>query len=1310
MGSRPPVQTALQRLPFGDPAFGWETFEDFFCDFLNARPVFVLNDRGTEVRGEVIRARPFGRKGDPQHGLDLIAEMEGGEEWHFQCKHRPTGWTPLETREAIEKYQGKAARRFLLVTCKVSEKCHEVLKGHPGWVLWDAREIDRRFRELSPMVGAPILFTHFGPGWAEAFFEVRGDGPLMGAEAKYAPQLRQQTGIRFHHRHPLIGRGEILDRLDAFTRDPNKRVFLLSGRGGLGKSRLLLEWSRHFHQRHPDRTLRFLSDKCADFGPTLRAAPKPLTLVFDDAHRLEDVRRMLFPELPCREDVQLVLALRPGPTEQILRELLDAGFDSTEIVRDTPLSSLDPQEALALVDQALKPEHTACRQSLLSASKSIPLVAVIGAELINSGDLADPDLLNAGEFQHRVFQSLLNDARSVRGQFGQSGTDDFLCLLALLGPITLDRAFCTKAAPFIGLPHADHVSRLGEALDSAGLLLTTEAGTRVTPDLLSDHLAYTACYDRMGRSRGFVERLLDTFSAAEFPKVMQRLAEAEWRALRDASSADSVVEPLWQWFQDRFQRSSFLERRKQLEQWAGIAWLQPERSLKLAQLAESLTTAPAEDQPVWLPKGCDTHPEALAGIPQMLAKVAAHHPEYLGQCFDFLWKLGRRHPDASGQAHPISVASDVVAYRPWKSLEVQSAALTWLERLLEGDDPPLEDRELGWLLRTLLEPLLETSVEETWWNGRTLHSQTGLLHLENTAPLRERIRRFFRTLLARKDARLASGLVPVLRKGCDIARMNRGGSPTPDFCSQWNVERLQCLQVVEELVAAFGEPLLHFQVRQMLLNFVRFRGEDASVQSEFRRVIAALPDTLDFAIARTVFGDEYSEFEHEPDDENWQDAARQRWDALLRDVSGRLLEQHPSAQVWLPHLAGLQRRWSGFPGFQPNFRALLVSIGELRPEDGLEAARILLAAPDHPFAAQWDAVAMSSTKGDSTARLRLIRKAAKSSFEDIRAAAIACCAWWRREGEFPEEGWRLLETMAPNASPRVAERLVNFVWWNRLSPTPRDWRLLVSLPFAPGDSVLAGHMAARAAGLIPLLPVKPDGESVKLLLQRCELLESIEGRELIEAMGKFAEVFPLEVFLMLWRRTQARVQEPLPFDLRSIRFPGIMAKPEVASIIEECRQRLSHGRRLSHHEVQLLRQVIQTGNDQPSEWLEAAARHATSELELETLHELGSGGTSGNAALTSPEFARVLLTRARGIGPELHERVFARMIHLGRGRGSVEGQPDAQWRSLLEAVERLAHQHAADPELGPLFASIATRERADMERERRRFAAWDASE
>ena len=301
-------------------------------------------------------------------------------------------------------------------------------------------------------------------------------------------------------------------------------------------------------------------------------------------------------------------------------------------------------------------------------------------------------------------------------QFGAQPTDDFLRLLALLGPVKLDATFYAKAAPFLALPYADRVSHLRDALDACGLLHTTGAGTRVTPDLLSDHLAYTACYDLAGQSRTFAERLLDDFSPGDFPKLMQHLAEAEWRALDELPEAASVVEPLWQWFRARFENSPFYDRTAQIQEWANIAYLQPRRSLELAELAVSLVTAPPSELPWKQGQRFDSHEYSLDALPKLLGAVAEHHPElHRARCFDLLWKLGRDKPPGSfnnDQSHPISVIGDVVTYKHWKTLYVFDSALDWMERLLAGDEWRRSLHKPGWVLGKFFEPMFATSVGE----------------------------------------------------------------------------------------------------------------------------------------------------------------------------------------------------------------------------------------------------------------------------------------------------------------------------------------------------------------------------------------------------------------------------------------------------------------------------------------------------------------------------------------------------------------------------------------------------------------------
>ena len=238
-----------------------------------------------------------------------------------------------------------------------------------------------------------------------------------------------------------------------------------------------------------------------------------------------------------------------------------------------------------------------------------------------------------------------------------------------MGPIKLDGTFFEKAAPFLGINGADRVSRLRDALDAVGLLLTTGAGTRVTPDLLSDHLAYDACYDATGQSRTFAERLLSSFSPAEFPRLLQHLAEAEWRAMSAKVDAASVVEPLWQWFCARFERSTFYERREQIHLWGNIAHFQPERTLQLAELALSLRTAPQTDVEFLKGNPWHSHEYSLEWLPKMLGAVAEHHPELIARCFDILWSLGKDKPVAqlhNNQSHPLSVINDVMKFKYWK--------------------------------------------------------------------------------------------------------------------------------------------------------------------------------------------------------------------------------------------------------------------------------------------------------------------------------------------------------------------------------------------------------------------------------------------------------------------------------------------------------------------------------------------------------------------------------------------------------------------------------------------------------------------
>jgi hypothetical protein len=1290
---RPPIVSRKQRLPFHDPAFSWDTFEDFFCAFLNEGLVIFETVNGKSEPRRVISARPFGRKGDKQFGIDVVAEMDHGETWEFQCKHYKS-WSPSQTAKALSAYKRQATRRFLVVTREVSEACRDVVRKHPAWEIWDSRDIDKRFLDLGATIGSRLLLTHFGPGWSELFFNIPGDSPLISAEAKFARQLR--PNLRFHHRHTLIGRTKFLESMDAFVRDAAKRVFVLRGKGGLGKSKLLQHWSRQFTRRHRGQTLRFISDQRSSIAVALQNHSGPLTLVFDDAHRLDDVRRQLFPILPNLEKIKLVLALRPGPIEEIRHELLSVGFDSTEIVFEDELRPLNSDQCLQLVDLALKPEFGMYRAFLQHASRDCTLIAIVGAELINSGTLAGATLSDEKEFQNRVFFSLLEDADPVRQQFGAQQTDDFLRLLSLLGPMKFDAQTLGDVGTFIGLNHSDQVSHLRDALDGVGLLYQSGAGLRVTPDLLSDHLAYTACYDPSGGTRTFAERVLEHFSPDKFPKMIQHLAEAEWRAMKQSANSASVVEPLWQWFCGRFSKSSFRQRNEQIREWSNIAQLQPERSLQLADLAISLTTSPVTElYSVW-----NQHEESLGWLPRMVASVASWHPSQVPRCLELLWHLGKDKAASVGDGHPITLMGEIASFENWKSLDVLHAALTWFEKFFGGDRCRETIHQPRWLFEQILHPMLATSIEERLSTVTGLQIRQHLIHIENTRPVRERVAGICRTIIRRKDAALASAIIPTLERGCDIARSGFGGPVPLNFAESWNEERRKFLEIFVEMIGAFDEPLLLFQIRHALFSDLRYGHDSEKYQSACRRVFRAIPSSLDLGIARLTLSSDFEEFDRKANSENWQELAARQWQKLLHGVALDLLATHPTPANWLSHLVQLHDRWRKF-FVQPNFAELLQEIARTDRSSALAAAQLMLDENSHPLASNFGDLVLTATSSDHPARLRMLNSAFQNSNDLLKASAVATCTRWRQAGDFPEEAAQCLRALAPSAVSVVAFEIVFFVYRNTETATMDDWHLLMAIPFGPDDVNLAGRVASASVSLLER-DVHPPAAEVERFLRRFEALSKPGGSPMETAFEKLSAKFPVSMFQMLWRRCQSRKTDPslkhMFLDFEDVRFPLIFESDDMADFVQSIEELVMDGEyEFDFDEVQLLQRVLEERTEPCREWLRSMASHATNEKQLEKIRELASVGKLENAVIYDPLLARILLERSATVDGDCHDRMFARLVFLGGGRGASSGEPDKEWTKMMMDIETLAHPFSGDPELAPLFAKLISEERSQMQ-------------
>ena len=163
----------------------------------------------------------------------------------------------------------------------------------------------------------------------------------------------------FDYKQQLRGREKELQELRQFLNDDSKIVGLLSGRGGIGKSKLLRDWT----QSVKDRTILFVREDAEWHGEAAKEIPAGKVLIIaDDVQRFGSLDRLLLlvRGMRTRQDVKILLGSRPtglGPIDNSLAGV----FDSATVFRLPPLERISSQGVKELALEVLGTEHSPSR-------------------------------------------------------------------------------------------------------------------------------------------------------------------------------------------------------------------------------------------------------------------------------------------------------------------------------------------------------------------------------------------------------------------------------------------------------------------------------------------------------------------------------------------------------------------------------------------------------------------------------------------------------------------------------------------------------------------------------------------------------------------------------------------------------------------------------------------------------------------------------------------------------------------------------------------------------------------------------------
>ena len=604
----------------------------------------------------------------------------------------------------------------------------------------------------------------------------------------------------------LLGRAEQIRALDDFAKDDRRRVCILSGRGGIGKSKILYDWANS----NPVETF-FLKDEPLWSGDSEKEIPVTCkTLIVDDAHRQETFGKVLqlIQDTAGHRNLKLIVSTRPGSATPLLQRVLRK-IDATQVLQLPELQELNRQQSRALAEQVLGGDFRNFAALLAEIGSNSPLVIVAGGRLIASHKINPSTLTTLQEFRSTIFNRLL-DEMDLQGPKFAVDPRPVLHLIAALGPVDVERHDFQGSAQKLFSRPPDEILKTVDALASNGIITPRPKPVRVLPDVLSDYLIEERCIGPAGRSTGYADRVYDLFGAHSLKNLMRNLAELDWRLGQSGETGLNLLDGIWADIHQRFSAGDEYARHQILTDLSGGAIYQPDHVIALIRTAIN--------DPIQL----DTASEGshyregqdyvLSALPSLL-EATAFHADRLRESVTTLWELAKRKSDRSSSADSAkTVLKRLASWHRFGDPALNFAMLVQAIRLSRQADAFTGDFNPF----TLIEQILEREGEFNEWQDEMTMSFGGFgLNYAAVGPVRE-------SALDYLDFALEGDGSPALASVSIMQNLlhhylNRIGRGSTEEEKDWqNRERERCLQALLRRYAQPGSPILKARIYNAL--------------------------------------------------------------------------------------------------------------------------------------------------------------------------------------------------------------------------------------------------------------------------------------------------------------------------------------------------------------------------------------------------------------------------------------------------------------------------------------------------------------
>lgn len=582
----------------------------------------------------------------------------------------------------------------------------ENIKEEKGYTFtltcWDAEDLIAITLGKFPYLLKPPHLSVFLP-WQDMFRdEVAGKKPLL------------------RYDYETFGREDEVHHFQNFLQDSDRRLLVMYGSGGIGKTKLAIEFAKTVERNYKDYDHLFVRVDVGNFESALKdiLPSRKYILFIDNAHDFindfGNLKALLNSE-DYKESKAVLITRKSFKTsvkESFLSDLPDGAVDEREVPK------LPPEKTEEFIQKYIKEPlpKGLLLAGLTRIGRDIPLIAVMVIDALDKG--LDLKNLTETELVEYMFESYLPEPDDPRRKL--------LNWLSGIAPIDVEnRQIRDKLAELLKVePH--EIEWYRDDLLKAGLLLQAGRKQRVFPDPLSDYILGRACFlSNLFNQRPsyFHERLLEEFLPILPVNVITNLARVE-NVTGDNSLLDVYVASLKSQARD----GDNAVREGILEHIEGICYFRPDDATEIFNI---ILDSPNSEDYVRYPLGVPftlTHQHLAEKIAKEVSKTI-YTLSGFSETLEIIKKLLlMKDLDVPNYDSPRELLKKMTGFQTNKPGVFQDKVLETFEMWKEEDQP-----DLTLVLLNSLNSLLVLDFNETVSRGGSV--EFGWHHLQYTPGL-----------------------------------------------------------------------------------------------------------------------------------------------------------------------------------------------------------------------------------------------------------------------------------------------------------------------------------------------------------------------------------------------------------------------------------------------------------------------------------------------------------------------------------------------------------------------------------------------